>query len=348
MAELTLLDLSFDALATILQSWGIPRFRAEQIWQGVYRDLAATYDDITTLPIALRSALAERLPTTPTDVLAAQSSTDEQTTKLLLRLPDGQSVETVLMQHVKRSTVCVSSQIGCAVGCSICATGRSGFVRNLTAGEIVAQVIEIARILKHRPSNIVYMGMGEPFFNYDAVLASIRLLHDPRGMALGARSFTVSTAGVIPGILRLAEEPLQVNLAVSLHAADDALRTRLVPINRRFPVQDLIEACRTYSRRTHRRITFEVAMIEHVNDTRSHARAVAHLLAGLLCHVNLIPYNPIQGQTWQRSQDERMESFAAELSASGVPVSVRKSRGIKIQAGCGQLRTSENRSQGTT
>jgi len=341
MPEATLLDLPLDALRERMVESGEPAYRAGQIWQAVYRDLVISYDEITTLPTRVRHELKERLPLRLPMAEDAQESADRRTRKTLLLLADGERVETVSMNYDDRRTVCASTQVGCAMGCHICATGRSGFTRDLTPGEIAAQVLHVARDLKReggRLTNVVYMGMGEPFANYDATLASIRTLNDTRGFGLGARSFTVSTVGIVPGIERFAREGLQANLAVSLHAANDALRERLLPINRTHPIGPLIRACRQYVERTNRRITFEVALIDGINDSPTHARELADLLRGLLCHVNLIPFNPVPGIGWRRSPGERVDEFAKVLERRGVPVTIRVSRGVEIRAGCGQLR----------
>ncbi len=341
MPEPTLLDLPFEALQDRLIELGQPGYRAEQIWQAVYRDLAISYSEMTTLPIRLRTELEARLPIGRPVPEAEQESPDRRTRKTLLRLSDGEAIETVAMRYDDRRTVCVSTQVGCAMDCRICATGRVGFIRDLTVGEIVGQALHVARDLRRqgeRLTNVVYMGMGEPFANYDATLASIRRLNDPRGFGLGARSFTVSTVGIVPGIERYADEGLQANLAVSLHAANDELRTRLLPINRTYPLGPLLRACRRYVERTNRRITFEVALIDGINDGAPHALELADLLEGLLCHVNLIPFNTVPGTDWKRSPDERIVRFSRVLEERGVPTTVRVSRGVEIQAGCGQLR----------
>ena len=230
------------------------------------------------------------------------------------------------------------------MACKFCATGQSGFTRDLTTGEIVDQVLTSARLLhseSHHLSNVVFMGMGEPLANYEATLEAIRILNDPRGFSLGARSFTVSTVGIIPGIRRLSQESLQVNLAVSLHTADEALRSQLVPINHRYPVAEIVRACRAYVRATHRRVTFEIALIAGVNDSDNHAKQVAEALHGVLCHVNIIPFNSIASSDWQASPNERVQAFAHIIESVGYPVTIRQSRGTDIQAGCGQLRAEE-------
>ena len=245
------------------------------------------------------------------------------------------------MLYDKRRTICVSTQVGCAIGCAFCATGKSGFTRDLSTAEIVSQVLHFARILASRDermTNIVYMGMGEPFLNYDAVMKSIRILNDHSGFNLGARSFTISTVGIIPGMERFTAEDSQVNLAISLHAGDDELRTRLVPVNARYPLGPLMASCRAYVRKTHRRLTFEIALIDGVNDSTSDAQEISRLLSGLLCHVNLIPLNPIPGSIFRPSPRERVDAFAQELINAGINTTVRVERGVKISAGCGQLR----------
>ncbi len=341
MPEASLLDLLPDELRERLDD--LPPYRATQILQAVYRDLVTAYDAITTLPLALRARLTDGLPFPIAEPIDERVSPDRRTRKTLFRLGDGETIEAVTMEFVDRRTACVSSQVGCPIGCPFCATGQGGFVRDLTAGEMVSQVLHAARQVRAIGglSHVVYMGMGEPMLNFGAVLRSIRILNDPESLSLGARSFTISTAGVVPGIDRLADEDLQVNLAVSLHAADDALRDRLVPINRRYPIRQLLNACRRYVERTRRRITFEFALIDGVNDGTDQARAVARLLGGLLCHVNLIPYNPTDGSTSRRSPRGRVEAFAEVLADAGIPVTVRKRMGIEIEAGCGQLRARE-------
>ncbi len=342
MAEPTLLDLSPDALARTLEALGHPAYRAQQVETAVFHNLAASYEEITTLPAALRRDLAARIPFTVCDPIDSTESPDGETRKTLFRLFDGETIESVTMAYPDRFTACVSSQVGCAVGCPFCASGQGGWVRDLSPGEIVAQVLHAARAASdadRRLTNVVYMGMGEPFSNYDAVLSSIRILNDPRAFGLGARAFTLSTAGDVPGIRRLAGESLQANLAVSLHAGNDALRNSLIPLNRRYPLDELLEACRAYTKATHRRVTFEIALIDGVNDGRRHATEVAERLRGLLCHVNLIPWNPVSHRRWRRSAAAAVETYREVLMKAGIATTVRDSRGVEIQAGCGQLRS---------
>ena len=336
-----LYDLERNELEEFLEGLGERSFRAAQIWHGAYVDLGPSYDDITTLSKTLRGVLAEKIPLGMLQIASEIESRDKRTQKSLFRLADGETIEAVLMLYDIRRTICVSTQVGCAIGCAFCATGKSGFTRDLSAGEIVAQVLHFARELSSRGeriTNIVYMGMGEPFLNYNAVMKSIRILNDHEGFNLGARSFTISTVGIVPGIERFTQEDSQVNLAISLHAGDDELRTRLVPINEHYPLSQLMAACRNYVRKTHRRLTFEIALMDGVNDSNSDAQEVAKLLSGMLCHVNLIPLNPIPGSIFRPSPRERVDAYEQELTSAGINTTVRMGRGVKISAGCGQLR----------
>jgi len=336
-----LLELPWEALQELLASWGEPSFRTEQVWSWVYRSLVRDVAEMRNLPLSLREKLAGHFRLEALSPLADTTSADGETTKLLFQLPDGQTIETVLMRYERRHTVCISTQVGCAMGCPFCATGQSGFVRNLTTGEIVAQVLCAARAFRDEGaslSSVVIMGMGEPLANYVATLAAIRRLMDERGLNLGARRFTVSTVGLVPGIRRLSAEGLQVGLAVSLHAPNDSLRDELLPVNRRYPLGQLLAACREYGDLTGRRITFEYALMEEVNDLLEHALQLAELVRGLRCHVNLIPLNPTPASSYQASSPARVGAFYKALKQRGVPTTVRLRRGIDIQAGCGQLR----------
>lgn len=322
-----------DAVADLLADQ--PAYRARQTWDGLYRRLLDPLD-MTDLPKALRHRLGEHLPQALQP--AAESVTDGGgTVKWLWRLHDGAHVETVLMHYRDRSTVCVSSQAGCAMGCGFCATGQGGFERHLESGEIVEQVVRAAqRAGKRRLSNVVFMGMGEPLANYDRVWSAIRRLHDDMG--LSARHLTVSTIGVVPGIDRLAGADLPVNLAVSLHAANDALRDRLVPLNRRYPLAALTAACSRYVAASGRRLSFEWALIDSTNDRPSDAAELAGLALPLRAHVNLIPLNPTPGYATPGTPREGVEDFCRRIRALGVNATVRHNRGTGIDAACGQLR----------
>jgi 23S rRNA (adenine2503-C2)-methyltransferase len=343
MTRRALLDLDLPDIEKIMAEWGQPAFRARQVWRAVYQRGVVDPAGLTDLPLEIRQRLEEDFAFRSLEAHANTTSADGQTTKWLLGRPDETSrIEAVLMKYERRRTACISTQAGCGMGCSFCATGQMGFVRNLSAGEIVEQVLWLGR---GRPlTNIVLMGMGEPFHNYDATMAAIDRLIDPGGMRFGARRITVSTVGLAPQIRRFAAERRQVNLAVSLHAATDELRDVLVPINRRFPLETLREACREYLETAHRRLTFEWALIQGVNDGSAQAQALARWLKGMLCHVNLIPLNPTRGYPGRATETERAEAFRSVLTAQGIPNTLRVRRGIDIQAGCGQLATERSTS----
>jgi 23S rRNA (adenine2503-C2)-methyltransferase len=317
---------------------GAPRYRADQVWQGLYTNLRAPAE-MTNLPVELRARLEDELPLALT--LVTESVSDRgDTVKFLWELAGASRVETVLMLYPDRATVCVSSQAGCAMGCGFCATGQAGFSRHLTTGEIVEQVVRAARRARdagRRVSNVVFMGMGEPLANEAAVWGAVTRLHADLG--LSARHITVSTVGIVPGIRRLAERDLPLTLAVSLHAANDALRDELVPINRRYPIADLMAACREYLAATGRRLSFEWALIDGVNDRPSDAAELAALCRRLRprAHVNLIPLNPTPGWPTKGSPPARVRAFRDQLESLGVNATVRRNRGTDIDAACGQL-----------
>jgi len=339
-------DLNQSELAEILASWGESTFRVKQLWQGLYLQLWNSPDQFTNLPASLRQKLEETFLFTALQPETILSSHDGETVKTLFRLTDAQPIEAVLMRYERRRTLCISTQAGCAMGCVFCATGQMGFRRNLTSGEIIEQVLYYARRLRQQGeevTNVVVMGMGEPFHNYDATLVAIDRLNSRDGFNFGARRFTISTVGLVPAIRRFAAEKRQINLAVSLHAADDELRSSLMPVNRKYPLDDLLSACHEYIQQTGRRISFEWALIHGVNDTPEQARKLAERLQVLkrngttLCHVNLIPLNPSPHYNQQASTGVRAEAFLNELRRHGIPCSLRIRRGIDIQAGCGQL-----------
>lgn len=338
-------DLSQPELTHFVAAHGQPAYRAKQIWQAVYGDLADSADALTTIPKPLRERLGAEFSFNRLAPIAEAKSSDHQTRKLLFQLPEGEGrrparIEVVLMGYEKRRTLCISTQAGCAMGCVFCATGQMGFLRHLSAGEIVEQVLWFARELKQhddRLTNIVVMGMGEPFHNYDATLAAVERLNDPDGFNFGARRITISTVGLAPMIERFANEKRQVNLAVSLHAATDDLRTELLPINKKYPLAVLFAAVRKYFETTRRRVTFEWALIQGKNDTAEQARALASLARDLPCHVNVIPLNPTRDYAGQATTRERAAAFKAELDKHNIPCTIRVRRGIDINAGCGQL-----------
>jgi 23S rRNA (adenine2503-C2)-methyltransferase len=343
-------DLDLHSLDELMTGWGQPRYRSGQIWKGLYQHLWNDIEQFTTLPSGLRQNLAEIFSFQHLLPVKTLNSSDGETRKTLFHLPDNQAIEAVLMRYSKRRTLCISTQSGCAMGCVFCATGQMGFRRNLTSGEIVEQVLYYARQLQaagERVTNVVIMGMGEPFHNYKATMQAIDRLNEPQGFNFGARRFTVSTVGLVPVIRRFAAEKRQVNLAVSLHAADDELRSSMLPINRKYPIGELLSACEEYVKMTHRRITFEWALIDGVNDTIEQAQKLAKRLQILridgsaLCHVNAIPLNPTEQFNGQPTNHEQAYAFKAELERYGIPCTIRLRRGIDIQAGCGQLAVGE-------
>ena len=327
-------DTSRSALADLLADE--PAYRTRQVWEGLYEHGAGP-EAMTNLPLGLRRRLADALPAALT--ATAESVGDGgDTVKWLWALSDGREIETVLMHYPDRATVCVSTQAGCAMGCGFCATGQAGFDRQLTTGEIVEQVVRArTSAAPRRLSNVVFMGMGEPLANYDAVWAAVEVLHGELG--LSARHLTLSTVGIVPGIRRLAGEALPVNLAVSLHAANDALRDELVPINRRYPLSALHRACADYLAAKNRRLSFEWALIDGVNDRPSDAVELADYARSLRAHVNLIPLNPTDGYATRGTPPERVAAFAERLTAAGANATVRRNRGTEIAAACGQLRS---------
>ena len=334
---MTLYDLDRDALGTLLATE--PSFRVDQLWDGLYRQ-GHPVAELTNLPASLRRQLVTDHPDALSEIQRSVSDGGE-TVKWLWALADGAKVESVLMHYPRRTTVCVSTQAGCAMACDFCATGQAGFTRNLTSGEILEQVVRARQsAVPRRVDNIVFMGMGEPMANFDNTWAAVQRLH--HDMGLSARSLTISTVGLIPGIRRMTAEDLPVNLAVSLHAADDALRDRLVPINRRYPLGELMDACAEYVEVKRRRLSFEWALIDGVNDRGEDAERLSALCGPLRAHVNLIPLNPTDGFATRGSPPQRVSAFADHLRRLGINATVRANRGTDIDAACGQLSASAN------
>lgn len=340
MTQKLILDLDISDLQKWVKNQGEPSYRASQIWKGLYKHCSASFSEITNISQTLREKLENDFLFSGLSPKTEIKSDNGDTHKTLFELHDGFKIETVLMRYQKRITVCISTQSGCAMGCTFCATGQMGFSRNLTSGEIMSQVLFYERKLRDETetlTNVVLMGMGEPFNNYEACLIALNTLNNSKGFGMGARRFTISTVGIIPKIRQFADENLQYNLAVSLHAADDELRSSLVPINRIYPLTNLIEACKYYTNTTHRRITFEYALIEGVNDSIQHARALVNLLRGILCHVNIIALNPTPDNKFNGSKEIQIRAFLEILSEKKISNTLRSRRGIDIQAGCGQL-----------
>ena len=337
-STLDLAELDPSELAAALVARGGRPFNARQMARWIYRRGVTDFERMTDLPASLRAALASECACSTPAVLRADRSADG-TAKLLLRLADGLRVEAVFIPDTPRMTFCVSTQVGCAMRCGFCLTGSMGLARNLSAGEIAAQVRVLAERfeLTGAAFNVVLMGMGEPLHNYDATMKALRILTDPGGLALRPQRITLSTVGVLPALERLAAEPLMPNLAVSLHATTDELRDRLVPLNRRHGLDALLAACRRFPLARRRRITFEYVLLAGVNDAAADAARLARLLAGMRSKVNVIPLNEAPGIPYRRPSDARIDRFARTLAARGVTVTVRKSRGRDIRAACGQL-----------
>ena len=332
-------------LAARFTEWGEPKFRLNQAHQAYYVGLLSSWDDVTTFGKELRDRCAQEFPWDELRVIRIQESADGETAKFLLEAADGSKIETVLMFHEgMRNTVCVSSQVGCAMGCTFCATGTMGWKRHLSAEEIVNQVVLVSRWLKTREqsiSNVVFMGMGEPLHNYDEVIRAIHILNDQKGLCIGARKISVSTCGVVPGILRFADEKTQANLAISLHGATDAVRTKIMPVNKAYPLDKLMPAVRTYMEKTNRKVMFEYLLLDGINDRPEDAEALADLFGDdrRLVHVNLIKYHDTQA--FKGSSTERRLQFLDWLHKLHIPVTHRVTFGEDIDAACGQLAVKE-------
>ncbi len=335
-------DLELPELTAYVAALGQPAFRAKQIYKWLHQKLVTDFAQMTDQPKALLARLAESAAIAAPVIVRRQQSRDG-TVKYLLRLADGNCIETVLMHYRYGYSVCVSTQVGCAMGCRFCASTQAGRVRDLTAGEIAAEVYTVQRELWQRDaaarvSHIVLMGIGEPLHNYDNVLRFLRIISGAGGLNIGMRNISLSTCGLVPQIDRLAKENLQLTLSVSLHAPDDATRSAMMPVNDAFPLEQLIPACRRYQAATGRRISFEYAMVRGVNDSDDMARKLAALLKGMGAHVNLIPVNPVDGSPYSASDDANIRRFCARLQALGQNATVRRRLGADISAACGQLR----------
>ncbi len=340
-ALLDLKDYSKDELVNILASMNEPPYRAAQIFRWLYKEGVVRIDDMRNLPSPLRDALSKAFRISRPRLFDSKASKLDGTIKILLGLEDANAIETVYIPQGRRSTVCVSSQVGCRRSCAFCASSTVKFARNLFPREILNEILFIKMNKELPVTNIVFMGIGEPFDNYDNVIKAIRIMNDPDGLNIGARKITVSTCGLIPGIERLASENLQLELSVSLHSADDAVRTRLVPVNKRYPIGSLIESCRRYIGKTNRVITFEYVLIKGINTSRADALKLAKLLKGIKCKVNLIRYNQIKALGYETPSREEGRVFLDELIAKGLNATLRKSRGEDIDAACGQLRIAQ-------
>ncbi len=342
--SLNLYDYSRLQLTDLLAEWGYSSYHAQRIWDYLYQAQVSSVAGMADLRPDLHQILGNHTQLTQLTPQTEARSSDGFTRKFLLGLADGQTIETVLMKFKGRATACVSTQVGCAMGCIFCATGQMGFTRHLTPGEIVGQVLFVDRLLQEQGEqlrNVVFMGMGEPLHNYDNTMTAVDILIDPKGLALAPKHITLSTVGIVPGILRLAAEDRPIRLAVSLHGATDAERQRLVPPARRWPLAELMAACRTYTQKRNRHIFFEWTLIAGENDTPEQAHALGQLLQDVDSHVNLIPLNPTAGYAGEPTQRTAVKQFQAILNQYHIPSTVRQRRGIDIAAGCGQLKAAQ-------
>jgi 23S rRNA (adenine2503-C2)-methyltransferase len=335
-----LAELELGEIERALEAMERPAFHARQLYRWIHRRAVTDFGAMTDLGLPLRSALAAEFTIVTPEVVRKDVSADG-TTKFLLKLGDGKLIESVFIPDTPSMTFCVSTQVGCAMKCAFCLTGKMGLDRNLTAGEIAGQVRVLARELGmlEKPFNIVLMGMGEPLHNYEATMKALRMLHEPYGLSISPRRVTLSTVGVLPALQRLANEPLMPNLAISLHATTEEVRDRLVPVNRKYGLEDLLDACRQFPLKKRNRITFEYVMLAGVNDSPADARRLVKLMHGIRSKINLLPLNEAAGIEFRRPDDETVNTFAKILADAGLTVSVRKSRGRDIRAACGQLIT---------
>jgi len=329
-------DLNVEDIEKIIDDITQEKFRAKQIFTWIYRGVTG-FDQMTDIPIALRNKLSDILSIYSLEVKDVQKST-EGTRKYLFGLEDGNAIESVLMKYKYGYSACISTQVGCKMGCRFCASMRCGVVRNLTAGEIVDQVLSIQRETGDRVSKIVFMGIGEPLENYDNVIKAIKLLNNPIGLNIGMRNISISTCGLAPEIKKLAKERLPITLSISLHAPNDIIRNKLMPINIKYPIKQLLEACKDYNKVTKRKLYFEYVMINNVNDRESDAHELARLMKGMLAHINLIQLNPVAQNEFKRSTIDRVKRFTQVLMEDGASVTLRRELGSDIDAACGQLR----------
>ena len=325
--------------ALVRNELGEPSFRAKQIFEWLYRG-ADSFDEMSNLSKSLRERLGAAYTAGNLKIEQKFVSRIDETRRYLLKLEDGNYIESVLMKYHHGYTICVSSQVGCAMGCRFCASTRNGKARNLSAGEIIGQVMTVQKDLGERISNIVMMGIGEPLDNYDEVLKFLEIVNHPSGLNIGHRHITLSTCGLVPKIKDLADRQLQITLSVSLHAADDETRSEIMPVNRRYSISQLMEACRYYIKNTNRRISFEYTLISGVNDNSAEAEKLLKLLNGMLCHVNLIPVNPVKETGFKQGSRAKIEEFQRILESGGISATIRREMGADISAACGQLRAS--------
>ena len=340
-------DYTYEELERLVtEELGEPRFRAKQIFTWLYRGVTS-FDQMTDLSKPLREKLKEGYDLGNLIIAEKYVSSIDETRRYLLQLKDGNFIESVLMKYHHGYSICISSQVGCAMGCAFCASTRGGKVRSLTAGEIIGQVLTVQTDLGERISNIVMMGIGEPLDNYEEVRRFLQTVNHPAGLNMGHRHISLSTCGLVPRIRELAEENLQITLSISLHAVNNEKRSQIMPVNRRYPIEELLDACRYYIQKTNRRISFEYTLIQGVNDTPEEARQLLKLLRGMLCHVNLIPVNPVQETGFQQGSRKSIEQFQRILEQGGIAATIRREMGADIRAACGQLRAMKTSPEGT-
>jgi len=337
------LDLDYGEWVELCTGeWNLPRYRADQICQWIYRKKTFNIPDMTNLSKDLRNELASKIFILPPSLMKEEVSAKDRTTKYLWSLLDGETIESVVMYHGNHTTACISSQVGCALGCKFCATGQSGFVRNLSVGEIVGQFLAMEKRVGNEINNVVYMGMGEPLLNLENVLKSVRILNAPKQRDLGVRHISISTSGIVPGIEALADFELPVRLSVSLHAINNSMRNKIMPVNNKYPLGSLMKALKDYQSKKGERITIEYIMIQGLNDNEQMAYELASLLSGLDVYVNLIPYNPVT-ERFTRSPQDKVTAFYQVLKKLDIEAEIRKEKGSDINAACGQLRRKNER-----
>lgn len=340
MNKIDIKSLDYKELEESIREIGEKAFRAKQIYEWLHVKLVNEFDEMTNLSKSLREQLKEQYEIIHAEVVAKRTSKTDETSKFLFKLHDNRVIESVLMKYKHGNSVCVSSQVGCRMGCRFCASTIGGLERNLTVSEMLDQIYQIQRITGERVSNVVVMGSGEPFDNYDTVLKFVRMLSDEHGLNISQRNITVSTCGLVDRIRQLAEEQLQITLAISLHAPNDSVRRELMPIANRYSIREIIDACNYYYEKTSRRITFEYSLVKDVNDSREYALELVKVVRGLNCHVNLIPVNPIKERNYTHSDVSFIQNFKNILEKNRINVTIRREMGADIDAACGQLRKS--------
>ncbi len=337
---------NLDELKTVIKEMGLPVFRAGQIYNWLHVKLASSFDEMTNLDKALRARLSEQFYISNPKIITRLVSKIDGTHKYLFKYADGECVESVVMRYKYGNSICLSTQVGCAMGCKFCASTKAGMVRNLTAGEILGQIYTAQKDIGERISHVVLMGIGEPLANFDNVVKFLNMVSDKNGLNIGQRNLSLSTCGIVPNIDRLAELDLQITLSISLHAPTDKLRSSMMPINDKYNIDELISACKRYTQKTGRRISFEYSLVRGVNDSVEHAEKLCTLIKGMLCHVNLIPVNPIKDADFEKSEKQSIEAFKNTVEAHKITATVRRKLGADINAACGQLRRDSNQMHG--